>query len=92
MKTCQLRRSHQPNSEPATCSLLFREPSKLRQSEKLGTPLLFFNWGSDLKSNLAPQGRTCSGLEKSARIWTLQKRQAKHSCHLQVPGVGKGHR
>lgn len=33
--------NYKPAGEPATCSLLFREPSKRRQSEELGTPLLF---------------------------------------------------
>lgn len=31
-KTCQLTRSHKPDSEPATCSPLFRQPGKLRRS------------------------------------------------------------
>lgn len=91
-KTCQFRRSHKPASESATCSLLPREPSKLRQCEDLGTPLLFSNWGSDLKSNLAPpswSSRPGSGLGGSP---LAPKGQAQHSCHLPVPGGGKGHR
>lgn len=91
-----------PPGEHATCSLLPREPSKLRQSEDLGTPLLFSNWGSYLKSNLAPPGRTGPRLEQSAGIRTRRKalllslrKGRRHTLviYQSLPGSGgKGHR
>lgn len=78
MKTCQFRRPQKPDGEPATCSLLFREPSKLRQSEELRTPLLCSNWEatssltSRLQAELAP-GEVGPDLDFEEALLSLRK-------------------